>query len=70
MSKILSKRYGVHLSFEFAHEVTPEEVQQAILRATQTAAFAIPGKITVDQVIPSDDIPQMAARLPIGNMGP
>jgi hypothetical protein len=70
MSKILSKRYAAHISFDFAHDVSPEEVTHAILRAVQTAAFAIPGRVVVDLVTPQDDVPMLAKSLPIGKLGP
>lgn len=68
MSKSFSKRYAAHISFVFEHEVSPEEVNAAILRAVATKAFAIPGRVTVDLITPQDPPPTVGPA--IGKMGP
>ena len=67
--KSFSKRYAAHISFDFEHEVSTEELNAAILRAVATKAFAIPGRVTIDLVTPQD-VPPTVAGPAIGKMAP
>lgn len=69
----LAKVYSVHATFVFAHEVSPEELQAALLRAVATEAFAVPGQVTIDLVTPQDDSVARTAYTPpilLGSSGP
>lgn len=71
--KTYAKKFNAHISFVFTHEVSPEEVQQAMLRAFATPAFTIPGQVTIDLVTPQDEPNPVIASIigkTIGKMAP
>ena len=63
-----AKKYVVRAVFEFAHEVSAQEVEKAILRAVATETFAIPGTVRCESITPQDGIDPMVSKHPIGKM--
>lgn len=58
MSNNRFKKLSVHVTFELNVPVTKAQLVAAILRASNTPAFGIPGKVTVDMVLPESEVEQ------------
>jgi hypothetical protein len=60
-----AKHYSVHIDFDFDFEVSVEELQGAIMRASKTPAFGIAGRYTINLVTPRDGIGPTAPEAPV-----